>query len=155
LLRSAPRKGANDPAKRALLDKREELERKIDTLKYQKAAMRRKITRRSFPARSWSWPESSRSWTSDAEVSQLRAVFDGLAGRKPIVGTTPDDCHALRKHGHRAKRRMLRIAHRRARSISPRRRLLGHEMYQEANNQFRLAVAQSPANAHYRVRWAA
>jgi hypothetical protein len=32
-------KAANDPAKRALLDKKEDLERKIDTLKYQKAAM--------------------------------------------------------------------------------------------------------------------
>jgi len=32
-------KAANDPSKRALLDKKEELERKIDTLKYQKAAM--------------------------------------------------------------------------------------------------------------------
>jgi hypothetical protein len=29
----------NDPAKRALLQKKEELEQKIDTLKYQKAAM--------------------------------------------------------------------------------------------------------------------
>jgi hypothetical protein len=35
----AAQKAASDPAKRALLDKREELERKIDTLKYQKAAM--------------------------------------------------------------------------------------------------------------------
>ncbi len=35
----ATQKAANDPAKRALLDKKEELERKIDTLKYQKAAM--------------------------------------------------------------------------------------------------------------------
>ena len=32
-------KAANDPAKHALLDKKEELERKIDLLKYQKAAM--------------------------------------------------------------------------------------------------------------------
>ena len=32
-------KAANDPAKRALLDKKEDLERKIDLLKYQKAAM--------------------------------------------------------------------------------------------------------------------
>ena len=30
---------ANDPAKRVLLQKKEELEQKIDTLKYQKAAM--------------------------------------------------------------------------------------------------------------------
>jgi hypothetical protein len=35
----AAQKAANDPAKRALLDKKEELERKIDLLKYQKAAM--------------------------------------------------------------------------------------------------------------------
>src|SRR6202161_3859456 len=35
----ASQKAANDPAKRALLDKKEELERKIDLLKYQKAAM--------------------------------------------------------------------------------------------------------------------
>jgi hypothetical protein len=35
----ATQKAANDPAKRALLDKKEELERKIDLLKYQKAAM--------------------------------------------------------------------------------------------------------------------
>lgn len=35
----ATQKAANDPAKRALLDKREDLERKIDTLKIQKAAM--------------------------------------------------------------------------------------------------------------------
>ena len=35
----AAQKAANDPAKRALLERKEELERKIDTLKYQKAAM--------------------------------------------------------------------------------------------------------------------
>jgi len=35
----ATQKAANDPAKRALLEKKEDLERKIDTLKYQKAAM--------------------------------------------------------------------------------------------------------------------
>ena len=33
------KEAANDPAKRALLDKKDELEQKIDTLKYQKAAM--------------------------------------------------------------------------------------------------------------------
>ena len=35
----AAQKAANDPAKRALLEKKEDLEQKIDTLKYQKAAM--------------------------------------------------------------------------------------------------------------------
>jgi hypothetical protein len=35
----AAQRAAADPAKRALLDKKEEMERQIDTLKYQKAAM--------------------------------------------------------------------------------------------------------------------
>ena len=35
----ASQQAANDPAKRVLLDKKDELEQKIDTLKYQKAAM--------------------------------------------------------------------------------------------------------------------
>jgi hypothetical protein len=35
----AAEKAANDPAKRALLEKKEELENKVDVLKYQKAAM--------------------------------------------------------------------------------------------------------------------
>ena len=35
----ASRFALNDPAKRALLDKKEELEQKIDMLKYRKAAM--------------------------------------------------------------------------------------------------------------------
>ena len=35
----AAQKAANDPAKRELLAKKEELEQKIDMLKYQKAAM--------------------------------------------------------------------------------------------------------------------
>lgn len=40
LLRLGPsQQAANDPAKRALLEKKEQLEQKIDTLKYQKAAM--------------------------------------------------------------------------------------------------------------------
>ena len=50
----AARKAANDPAKRALLDKKEELERKIDLLKYQKARhVRDKITRANSPPRCW------------------------------------------------------------------------------------------------------
>ena len=35
----ASQKAANDPAKRALLEQKEDLEQKIDALKYQKAAM--------------------------------------------------------------------------------------------------------------------
>jgi hypothetical protein len=39
LLLGTSQQAANNPAKRALLDKKDELEQKIDTLKYQKAAM--------------------------------------------------------------------------------------------------------------------
>jgi hypothetical protein len=46
----AAQKAANDPAKRALLDKKEELERKIDLLKYQKAAMAAEDYKRQLSA---------------------------------------------------------------------------------------------------------
>ena len=42
---------------------------------------------------------------------------------------------------------------RRARSVSARRGILGMELYQEANNQFRIAADASPTNAMIRVRW--
>ncbi|MBZ5661671.1 MAG: hypothetical protein LAO08_14795 [Acidobacteriia bacterium] len=43
-------KAANDPAKRALSEKKEELEQKIDTLKYQKAAMSAEDYKRQLSA---------------------------------------------------------------------------------------------------------
>jgi cellulose synthase operon protein C len=67
---------------------------------------------------------------------------------------TPNDCQLLRKHGHRAEAQacyesltQVRDAYQRAEGF------WGLEMYQEANNEFRQAVAQTPANAIYRVRW--
>jgi len=67
---------------------------------------------------------------------------------------TPDDCHTLRKHGHRAE------AHACYESLTqtnaPYLRAEGYwglEMYENANNDFRAAVAQSPNNTLYRVRW--
>ena len=67
---------------------------------------------------------------------------------------TPNVCHALRKHGQRAEAEKCYESL--TTSRDPYLRAEGYwgtEMYQEANNQFRLAVAQSPANANYRVRW--
>ncbi len=78
----------------------------------------------------------------------------GLLGASLCWAATPDDCHALRKHGHRAEAQKcyeslsaMRDPYLRAEGY------WGLEMYQEANNQFRIAVAQSPANAMVRVRW--
>src|SRR6202521_4849788 len=69
-------------------------------------------------------------------------------------GAMPEDCHALRKHGHRAEAQKCYESLTAARDPYLRAEgFWGTEMYQEANNQFRIAVAQSPANATYRVRW--
>ena len=67
---------------------------------------------------------------------------------------TPENCHALRGHGHRAEAQKCYQSL--TASSDPYLRAEGDwglEMYQEANNQFRLAVAQAPANAMVRVRW--
>src|SRR5258705_5814627 len=78
----------------------------------------------------------------------------GLLGASLSWAATPDDCHALRKHGHRAEAQKCYESLTAARDAYLRAEgYWGTEMYQEANNQFRLAVAQSPANPHYRVRW--
>src|SRR6202022_900553 len=78
----------------------------------------------------------------------------GLIGTSLSWASTPEDCHALRKHGHRAEAQKCYESLRVARDPYLRAEgYWGTEMYQEANNQFRIAVAQSPANAAYRVRW--
>jgi Flp pilus assembly protein TadD len=77
-----------------------------------------------------------------------------LAGASLARGATPDECQALRKHGHQAEAQKCYESLSTARD--PYLRAEGDwglEQYQEANNQFRIAVAQSPANAMYRVRW--
>jgi tetratricopeptide (TPR) repeat protein len=67
---------------------------------------------------------------------------------------TPEECQAMRKHGRRQEARacyqsltQLRDPYMRAEG------LWGLSDFQEANEQFRLVVAQSPRNAMYRVRW--
>src|SRR5712675_582823 len=78
----------------------------------------------------------------------------GLLGASLSWAATPDDCHTLRKHGHRADAQKCYESLTEARDPYLRAEgYWGTEKYQEANNQFRIAVAQSPANALYRVRW--
>jgi tetratricopeptide (TPR) repeat protein len=77
-----------------------------------------------------------------------------LLGAGLSWSATPEECHALRKHGRLAEARKCYETLTAARD--PYLRAEGDwglEMYQEANNQFRLAVSGSPANAMYRVRW--
>ena len=77
-----------------------------------------------------------------------------LAIASTCRGATPDDCRALRNHGRRAEAQKCYESLSAARD--PYLRAEGYwglEKYEEANNQFRLAVAESPANVMPRVRW--
>ncbi len=90
----------------------------------------------------------------------MRNMIRGIVGAVCLVGAgacwgvTPQDCQTLRKHGRRDESQKcfqslsaLRDPYSRAEGF------WGLEMYQDANEQFRVAVAQAPANAMYRVRW--
>ncbi len=77
-----------------------------------------------------------------------------LAASSVVLAATPDDCHALRKHGHRAEAQACYESLTHARD--PYLRAEGDwglGNYTDANNEFRAAVAQSDGNALYRVRW--
>lgn len=80
------------------------------------------------------------------------AVCLGSAGL--AHGATPDECHALRKHGQRAEAQKCYESLTTGRDAFTRAEgFWGLEQYQEANNQFRMAADQSPSNAMIRVRW--
>ena len=67
---------------------------------------------------------------------------------------TPEDCRTLRKHGHRAEAQSCYQSLTQTRD--PYLRAEGYwglARYDDANNEFRVAVAQSDRNAMYRVRW--
>src|SRR5262249_48336559 len=74
--------------------------------------------------------------------------------RVTVAPASPGDCAALRRHGQRAEAQAC------YRSLTldgdPYLRAEGDwglELYQDANNDFRAAVARDDRNAHYRVRW--
>ncbi|MGH7935916.1 MAG: tetratricopeptide repeat protein, partial [Chthoniobacterales bacterium] len=84
----------------------------------------------------------------------LAAVLLSLAAAGTSWAATPDDCLAMRKHGRRPEARacfqsltLARDAYTRAEGF------WGLADYNDANEQFRAAIAQSPKNAMYRVRW--
>jgi cellulose synthase operon protein C len=67
---------------------------------------------------------------------------------------TPGTCEALRKHGHRAEAQ--RCFEGLTKFRNPYLRAEGYwglGRYEDANDEFRTAVAQSGTNAYYRVRW--
>ena len=77
-----------------------------------------------------------------------------LVGSSLASAATPEECQALRKHGHRAEAQSCFEALTQARDPYDRAEgYWGLQRYDEANNEFRAAVAQSDHNAMYRVRW--
>ena len=77
-----------------------------------------------------------------------------LAAATTCWGATPNDCQLLRKHGRRAEAQACYESLTQAREPAVRAEgFWGLQNYQQANNEFRLAVADSPNNANYRVRW--
>src|SRR5215469_133277 len=73
-----------------------------------------------------------------------------LPGQK----STPDDCLALRKHGHQLEAKAC--FEKLARSNDPYLRAEGYwglEQYEQANEEFRIATALPDSSALYRVRW--
>ncbi len=87
-----------------------------------------------------------------ARICAIFLMFWAAAGT--AWAATPEECQVLRKHGRRPEARAcyqslteLRDPYMRAEGF------WGLSEFQDANEQFRLAVAQSPRNAMYRVRW--
>ena len=77
-----------------------------------------------------------------------------IASASLASAPTPDDCHLLRKHGHRVEAQSCYQSLTQARDPYTRAEgYWGLAKYDDANNEFRAAVAQSDRNALYRVRW--
>jgi len=82
----------------------------------------------------------------------LLAVICAAGGM--CFAATPDDCHTLGKHGRRAEAKTCYQSLTQSRDAYTRAEgYWGLQIYDQANNEFRSAVAQSPNNAMYRVRW--
>ena len=71
-----------------------------------------------------------------------------------VSAAAPDDCQGLRKHGRRAEAQSCFQSLTQARDAYDRAEgYWGLHRYDDANTEFRAAVAQSDRNALYRVRW--
>ena len=90
--------------------------------------------------------------TGFSRIAALLALIFMSAGITSAA--TPEDCHALRKHGHRSEAQAcyqsLTLAHD---AYTRAEGYWGLAQYSDANNEFRAAVAQADRNAMYRVRW--
>ena len=84
-------------------------------------------------------------------IAALAGAFGAVSAAR---AATPEECQGLKKHGHNEQANACFESLTQSREPAVRAEgYWGLEMYQEANNEFRTAVAQSAGNANYRVRW--
>ena len=151
----ADQQAFKDPAKLALLEKKDDLEQKIDTLKYQKAAMD---------------PADYKKQLTDAllEFAKVQDELDQEAANEILFlqsrvpadcaalarAAEPADCWSLRKHGATAKAQDCFDALTRSASAYDRAEgFWGLEEWEQANAQFRLATQPADSKAMHKVRW--
>src|SRR5216684_3381184 len=82
------------------------------------------------------------------------AMSAGGALEAAAAPPSPSDCATLRLHGRRTE--ALACYQSLTLTADPYLRAEGDwglELYQDANNEFRAALARDDRNAHYRVRW--
>jgi cellulose synthase operon protein C len=99
---------------------------------------------------------SAIKFAGNARRGLCAAIVAGtvLFGACVARAASPEDCQALRTHGRRAEARTCyESLSRQADPYSRAEGYWGLEMFAEANNEFRMAVAQSGKNANYRIRW--
>src|SRR5271167_502697 len=90
-----------------------------------------------------------------ALTALLATAMSAGSGLESLAATpSPSDCATLRLHGRRTE--ALACYQSLTLTADPYLRAEGDwglELYQDANNEFRTAVAQADKNARYRVRW--
>src|SRR5580700_6801488 len=87
-------------------------------------------------------------------ANRTAGLLSALLLALPLGAQTLDECRGLRHHGKLTEARTCYT--KLSSSSNPYLRaegLWGVERYQEANDQFRDLIKQSPKNADYRVRW--
>ncbi len=84
----------------------------------------------------------------------MTRLFTALLLAVPLIAATPPTCHELRKRGQ--SREATECYRRLSADNDSYLRAEGHwglKQYNEANEEFKAAVARSPKNPEYRVRW--
>ena len=138
---AAAQKAANDPAKQALLAKKEDLEQKIDALKYQKAAMdpadyKQQLTAALVQLAQGPTGTGQMNWCEN----RLLLLADGARQYEPLRPSPADACHCA-STASRQKRKPAMSRWCAARLLTIARKATGGlKQYDQANEQFRIAT---------------